>query len=162
MFAVLWPAFFPGWIAVAPPGTAFSGNSGVVDGVAVYLGVLPGEMVRGHPAVHRRFRMRGGASGSRGEHHVPISLFDAKGTRLENMEAQARIGEIGLSAVQKPLEPMQIASTVAYGNFFPMPNPGPYSVELGWRLKGGKKWTHAVFVCRHSKKVASHVTYSRR
>lgn len=68
LFAVLWLAFFPGWIAAAPPGTAFSGNSGVVDGVVVYLGVLPGEMVRGHPAAHPEVSMHGGASGSRGEH----------------------------------------------------------------------------------------------
>lgn len=81
-----------------------------------------------------------------------ISLFDAEGARLESLEAQARIGEIGLSAVQKPLEPMQIAGTVTYGNFFLMPKPGPYSIELDWRVKGKKQWTHAVFIYRHPQK----------
>lgn len=143
---------FPGWIAAAPPARAFSGNSGIVEGVTVYLGVLPSEMIRGHPIGHPKASMHGGPSSSRGEHHVLISLFDAEGTRLENMEAQARVGEVGLSAVKKRLEPMQIAGTVTYGNFFSMPNPGPYSIELDWRVKGEKKWSHAVFIYRHPKK----------
>jgi hypothetical protein len=145
-------AIIPVWTAAAPPAAAFSGNSGVVGRVTVYLGVLPSEMVRGHPAAHPESSMHGGASGSSSEHHVLIALFDAEGARLENMEAQARIGEIGLSAVQKPLEPMQIAGTVTYGNFFLMPKPGPYSIELDWRVKGGKDWTHAVFIYRHPNK----------
>lgn len=152
LFAVFWLALFPGWIAAAPPTTAFPGDSGRVDGVTVYLGVLPSEMIRGHPVGHPEASMHGGPSGRRGEHHVLISLFDAEGTRLENMEAQARVGEIGLSAVKKPLEPMHIAGTVTYGNFFSMPKPGPYSIELDWRVKGEKKWSHAVFIYRHPKK----------
>jgi hypothetical protein len=142
-------AAFPAWTAAAPPGTAFSGNSGVVEGVTVYLGVLPSEMVRGHPAGHPEASMHGGPTGRRGEHHVLISLFDARGARLENMEAQARVGEIGLSAVKKALEPMQIAGAITYGNFFAMPKPGSYSIELDWRPKGEKTWTHAVFIYRH-------------
>lgn len=152
LFAVFWLAVFPGWIAAAPSTTAFSGNSGVVEGVTVYLGILPSEMIRGHPAAHPEASMHGGPSGRRGEHHVLIALFDAEGTRLENMEVQVRVGEVGLSAVKKPLEPMQIAGTVTYGNFFSMPKPGPYSIELDWRVKGEKKWSHAVFIYRHPQK----------
>ena len=152
LLAVFWLAASPGWIAAAPPTTAFSGNSGVVEGVTVYLGVLPSEMIRGHPIGHPEASMHGGPSSSRREHHVLISLFDAGGTRLDNMEAQARVGEVGLSAVKKPLEPMQIAGTVTYGNFFSMPKPGPYSIELDWRVKGEKKWSHADFIYRHPKK----------
>ncbi|MEK6210452.1 MAG: hypothetical protein AABM64_08820 [Pseudomonadota bacterium] len=152
LFAVFWLAVFPGWIAAAPPTTAFSANSGVVEGVTVYLGILPSEMIRGHPAAHPEASMHGGPSGRRGEHHVLIALFDAEGTRLENMEVQVRVGEVGLSVVKKPLEPMQIAGTVTYGNFFSMPKPGPYSIELDWRVKGEKKWSHAVFIYRHPQK----------
>jgi hypothetical protein len=152
LFAVFWLTLFPGWIVAAPPATAFSGNSGVVEGVTVYLGVLPSEMIRGHPIGHPEASMHGGLSSSRGEHHVLISLFDAKGKRLENMEVQARVGEVGLSATKKPLEPMQIAGTVTYGNFFSMPKPGPYSIELDWRVKGEKKWSHAVFIYGHPEK----------
>ena len=152
LIVVFYLAASPAWIAAAPPATAFSGNSGVVEGVTVYLGVLPSEMIRGHPIGHPEASMHGGPSSSRGEHHVLISLFDAEGTRLENMEAQARVGEVGLSAVKKPLEPMQIAGTVTYGNFFSMPKPGPYSIELDWRVKGETKWSHAVFIYRHPQK----------
>ena len=96
--------------------------------------------------------MHGGPSGSRGERHVLISLFDAKKTRLENMEVLARVGEYGLSAVQKRLEPMQFAGTVTYGNFFSMPKTGPYAIELDWRIKGEKNWSHAGFIYRNAEK----------
>lgn len=152
LIAVFWLTVFPGWMAAAPPDIAFSGNSGVVEGVTVYLGVLPSEMIRGHSIGHPEASMHGGLSSGRGEHHVLISLFDANGTRLENMEVQAKVGEVGLSATKKPLEPMQIVGTVTYGNFFSMPKPGPYSIELDWRVKGEKKWLHAVFIYRHPEK----------
>ena len=93
--------------------------------------------------------MHDGPSTARGEHHVLISLFDAKtGLRLEDMDVRARVGEVGLSAVGKTLEPMQIAGTVSYGNFFPMPKEGPYGIEVDWRAKGSTKWSHAVFIYR--------------
>lgn len=152
IFAAFWLAIIPVWIAAAPPATAFSGDSGLVEGVTIFLGVMPAEILRGHPAAHPEASMHGGPSGSGRERHVLISLFDAKGVRLENMEVQARVGEVGLSAVQKQLEPMTIAGTVTYGNFFSMPKPGPYGIELDWRVKGGKKWTHAVFIYRHPNK----------
>ena len=150
--SVFWLMAFPGGIVAALPATAFSGNSGVVEGVTVYLCVLPSEIIRGHSIGHPEASMHGGPSSSRGEHHVLISLFEANGTRLENMEVQARVGEVGLSATKKPLEPMQIAGTVIYGNFFSLPKPGPYSIELDWRVKGEKKWSHAVFISRHLEK----------
>ena len=142
-------AALPTFSSAAQPATAFTGDYGIVDGVSVFFGVMPGEIVRGHPATHPEASMHGGPSGSRGERHVLISLYDAKKTRLENMEVLARVGEYGLSAVQKPLEPMQLAGTVTYGNFFSMPKPGPYAIELDWRFKGEKNWSHAVFIYRN-------------
>ncbi|MEO8009268.1 MAG: hypothetical protein ABI728_12215, partial [Betaproteobacteria bacterium] len=146
MLALLAFATLPMGASAAQRATAFTGDYGIVDGVWVFLGVMPSEILRGHPATHPEASMHGGPSGRSGEHHVLISLFDANKTRLENMQVLARVGEYGLSAAQKQLEPMQFAGTVTYGNFFAMPKPGPYSIELDWRVKGEKNWSHAVFI----------------
>ena len=149
MLVLLAFAALPVCSSAEQPATAFTGDYGIVDGAWVFLGVMPSEILKGHPATHPEASMHGGPSGSSSEHHVLISLFDANKTRLENMEVLARVGEYGLSAVQKRLEPMQFAGTVTYGNFFSMPKPGPYAIELDWRFKGEKNWSHAVFIYRN-------------
>ena len=127
-----------------------TGYSDVVDGVQIYLGVIPSAMVRGHPGNHAESSMHGGARSVSGEHHVVISMFDAKtGARLENLEIRAKVGELGMSAVQKHLEPMNIAGSITYGNYFLMSRPGPYSIELDWHRTGEQKWSHATFSYRH-------------
>ncbi len=52
---------------------ALSGYSGTVEGVTVYLGVLPSAMLRRHPPDHAESSMHDGPSAARGEHHVLIS-----------------------------------------------------------------------------------------
>jgi hypothetical protein len=47
------------------------------------------------------------------------AVFDAvSGKRLENAKVEVRVSLLGLAAVMRPLEPMQIAGTVTYGNYF--------------------------------------------
>ncbi len=45
-------------------------NFQVVQGVAIYLGVMPAQMVRGHPKMH------GGVPAAGYEDHVIVALFD--------------------------------------------------------------------------------------
>ncbi len=55
----------------------------VVDGVAIYLGVMPAQIVQGHPKEHPEVGMHGGAP-TRGDRvHVVVALFDnATGGRI--------------------------------------------------------------------------------
>lgn len=123
---------------------AESGYQQVIDGVAVYLGILPAQLVRGHPPQHPEGEMHGGAPP--GENHIVVALFDAKsGARLVGVEVTARLtGDRGLD-VRKRLEPMVIAGAASYGNYFYMPGAGPYRIELAIRLPGMHEEIRASF-----------------
>lgn len=128
----------PGWLLagllLAVSATAaVGGYRQVVDGVAIYFGVVPAELVRGHPRGHPESEMHGGAPV--GESHLTIALFEDKsGARINDAEVSARItGDRGLD-VRKKLEPMLIAGRLTYGNYFPLSGAGPYRIELSIRL----------------------------
>jgi hypothetical protein len=106
----------------------------VVDGVAIYFGLLPAELVRGHPPEHPEGQMHGGAPV--GENHIMVALFDDKsGTRIRGAAITATItGADG--KIEKKLEPMIIAGAATFGNYFYMPGPGPYRIALRIRTPG--------------------------
>lgn len=99
---------------------------------AVYLGVVPAELVQGHSPEHPEGKMHGGVPFfARRQHHVVIAVFDTKdGARVTDAEVTARVGEIGLAQTRKKLERMVIDKTISYGNYFSMGSPGPYRIEI--------------------------------
>jgi hypothetical protein len=121
-----------------------------VGNVVIYIGLLPAEMIRGHPAEHPEATMHGGVPKGIGVYHVVIALFDVKtGERITNADLTARVSEIGLPGQEKKLEPMEIAGTVTYGNYFPMVGAGPFRISLAIHLPGIPKELKAVFEHRH-------------
>lgn len=120
---------------------AFAADSSqhkVVHGVAIYLGVFPAEMILGHPRAHTEAEMHGGVPAGQHQQHVVVALFDdATGKRITGAIVKANVSEIGLSGVQKKLEPMLIAGTVSYGNYFNMPvTSNPYRIQVRIELPG--------------------------
>ncbi len=101
----------------------------LVDGMAIYLGVVPCGLIQGLGR-----QMHGGMAKILHCHHVTVALFDnASGKRIEDAAVTARVREPGISGVSgviKPLEPMPIAGSMTYGNFFPIPAPGAYLVDV--------------------------------
>lgn len=138
-------------MSVMAPATADTGSgSKTVGNVLIYMGLLPAEMVRGHPQGHPEASMHGGVPGGSGEYHVIISLFDAKtGSRVENADVSARVSEVGLAGAEKKLEPMQIAGTTTYGNFFRMGGNGPFEIAVTIRLPGQAEAIKTTFEHRH-------------
>jgi hypothetical protein len=125
-------------------------DSKTVGHVVIYLGVLPTEMIRGHPAQHSETSMHGGRPKTSGECHVVVALFNAtSGTRIEKAEISARVSEIGLAGEEKKLAPMEIAGTVTYGNYFRMLGNGPFRIALSLRLPGEPQELNAAFEHRH-------------
>ena len=116
--------------------TAAGGYRQVVDGVAVYFGVMPAELARGHPRVHPESGMHGAR---RRVKALLVALFDDKtGTRIRGVAITATItGTDG--KIEKPLEPMVIEGTATYGNYFYLTGPDPYRIDLTIRLPGGTK-----------------------
>jgi hypothetical protein len=114
-----------------------SGGTKTVGNVLIYLGLLPAPMIRGHPQEHPEASMHGGVPKGIEEYHIIIALFDAKtGARIENASISALVYEIGLAGEEKKLEPMQIAGTITYGNYFPMVGKGPFRIRVTVRIPG--------------------------
>ena len=124
----------------------------VAEGVTIYLGIVSAEIVRGHPAEHPEGSMHHGAPPGPGQYHVMVALFDAKsGQRTTDSPVTARVSSAGGgAAVEKTLEPMNIADSITYGNFFAMPGAGPYKIVTHIYRPG---WSHVIeaeFVHKHS------------
>lgn len=117
-----------------------------VEGVDIFLGVLPAEIVRGHPKKHPESRMHGGLpAGSR--YHILVALFDSKtGTRIQDAKISAKV--IGTAAVEitKDLEPMSIAGARSYGNYFKMLGQIPqHLIVLEVTIPGKKRTIRTTF-----------------
>ena len=122
----------------------------VVSGVAIYLGVVPSELIKGHPGEHTEREMHGGVPTGQHRHHVVVALFDnASGKRIENAKVQASVAEIGLSGPEKALEPMTIAGATTYGNYFTMSGQGPYIIRLQIQRPEMPGIIKAIFKLRH-------------
>lgn len=125
-------------------------NSQVVDGVAIYLGVMPAQIVQGHPKGHPEAAMHGGVPRGNHRDHVVVALFDdATGRRIEAAQVTAVVMELGLGAERKTLDPMRIADSVTYGNYFDMPENDIYHIQVQIRLPGHTQPVEATFTHRH-------------
>lgn len=110
----------------------------VANGVSVYFGIVPAELVRGHPREHPEGEMHGGVPA--GENHIMVALFDDKtGERITRAQVTARVSGGHAAGIEKRLEPMTIAGSLTYGNYFYMGGSGPYQVELRIYAPGRNK-----------------------
>ena len=109
----------------------------VVNGVAIYLGIVPAEMIREHGPGQTESTMHSGIPPGGRHHHVMIAVFDNNsGKRIEDAEVEATVRELGLSGQQTRLEPMVVANTITYGNYFSMTAGGIYRIHIRIRLPG--------------------------
>ena len=117
----------------------------VVDGVAVYFGVLPAEMIRGHPRAHPESQMHGGIPTDH-RYHLTVAIFDdTSSERITSADVTVKITGSDGAAVRKALEPMIIAGKRSYGNYFRMPGADPYRIEIQIRSPDVSGTTRAVF-----------------
>lgn len=111
----------------------------VVDGVRIYIGILPMAMVgEKTPDMH-------GATPGAGSFHLVAALFDEKsGDRISNAKLTASL--TGADAdVSKKLEPMSMNNVASYGNFFMFPGLGEYGVRVEAVLPGNDQVIQANF-----------------
>ena len=112
-------------------GAAADDNYKTAGGLAVYLGVLSAAMIQGHQRGHSEEAMHGGVPRGLHAYHVMAAVFDAAtGERVQDALVEARIAEPGLAGVTRQLEPMVIADTVTYGNYFQLSGDAPYRIDL--------------------------------
>jgi hypothetical protein len=120
-----------GAVSYVMAGATADDNYKTKGGLAVYLGVLPAAMIQGHPRGHPEEAMHGGVPSGRHAYHVMAAVFDAAtGERVEDAVVEPRVAEPGRAGITRRLEPMLIADTVTYGNYFQLSGDGPYRIDL--------------------------------
>ncbi len=122
-------------------------QSQVVNDIAIYLAVMPAEMLRGHPKEHPESDMHSQARiEGENQHHIVVSLFNAKnGKRLQNVTINVKVTGINFNGPIRKLELMLMGGVQSYGNFFSMPLAGTYQVELEIQQEGKSETVKAVF-----------------
>lgn len=143
--AVLWPA------ASLPAFAQSDENYKVVEDVAAYLGVVPAEIVRGHPINHPEPGMHGGPPAGSHPYHIVVALFDEpSGQRIEDAEVTAHVSGLGhVGGTRIALEPMLIADVVTYGGFVTLPGTDRYTIDLVVSRPGQVATTKISFSYEH-------------
>lgn len=150
VFVALGLIAFLALVFFALPAAAATEYEKHADGLTVYLGVVPAELLRGK-ADHLA-TMHGGLPSGSGSHHVLISVFDERtGKQIDDATVEGRVSSLGLGETRRILEPMKIGDTTTYGNFFPMTFPGPFVVRVSIRRSGQERPTQVQFNYAHPK-----------
>ena len=120
------------------------------DGLAIYMGVMPAQLVRGNADTSDLAKMHGKLPAASGSHHLVIAIYDERTKRqVEGAEVTANVAPLGLGPTRRKLEPMQIGSSATYGNFFPMSGSGPYTVQVTINEPGRARNTEVQFNYSH-------------
>lgn len=91
-----------------------------VDGLTVYLGVVPAAVTRAHAPQHTEGSMHGGVSTRRSIHdvHLLVAVFNrASGERMRNVQVTARIHGTGRNLGTVTLTPMTVNGALTYGGY---------------------------------------------
>ena len=141
-------------VMIVSTSPAFAANYYKTAGnVAVYLGVLPAEMVLGHAPEHPENKMHGGVPSAKRQHHVVVAIFDTKdGSRIGNAAVTTRVAEIGFGSIEKKLELMTIDKAASFGNYFSMGSPGPYRIDIEIRRPGATTPAKTSFEFSHPRR----------
>ena len=130
----------------APPAAASDPMHKTIEGMEVYLGVLPAESLRArHAGSDAEAKMYGGIPSGAGYFLVNVTLRDSKTkAEIKGARVEARVANLMTGETRK-LEAATINNTVSYGNYFQMPGRDPYTVTLQIRKPGAARAIEAKF-----------------
>jgi len=123
----------------------------VVNGVEVFLGIVPSELFLRRPIDHPEAEMHGGVPEDLLHYHVMVAIFEHQtGDRISNAMVHASIvGPEGAGLV-KPLESMVTTGVISYGNFFVVPDSGPFRIRIVIRRPNVKDAIETEFEIRQA------------
>ncbi|GIT99086.1 hypothetical protein [Sulfurovum sp. TSL1] len=97
-----------------------------VDGLSVYFGVIPAQLIVGHGNMHRTTDMIHGKH----TYHILVALFDNKsGERITDAKIKATVIPLGMKGLSKKLESMY-GDLISYGNYFTLSEVTPYIIKV--------------------------------
>lgn len=125
----------------------------LADGLHIYLGVIPSQIIsRDFAQGTAEFKMHGAPPRGAHYHHVMIAIFDAKtDERILNADVTATVTPLGVSSETKKLTPFTVGGALTYCNYFDMPFYGPYRIDLEIRRPGVGGVTKVQLKYRHDK-----------
>lgn len=130
--------------AAAPPGAGPQRVS--VDGLDVYLGLIPAARMRDYPAGSPEARMHGGVPGGRGYHHVNVSVFDsATQAPVAGVQVDLDVEQVGLGRQRKELEAVTLAGGPSHGGYVRLAPKGDYVFHVMVRKPGAAQAVEARF-----------------
>lgn len=138
---------FSAWISAAAamaawllfmsePVAAQTGQPVRAGDMEIFYGLIPAEIVLGRPADHAERGMHGGAPAWGEQFHLIVSVLDqSSGKRISDAEIKATVYDIRsaskrVAGARKRLEPMLFSGAENYGNYFNMPGPASYRIDL--------------------------------
>lgn len=140
------------WAVPAVSVSATASERKTVDGVSIYLGIVPAEIVSGHPRGHPESEMHDGSPTGGHVYHLMIALYDEQtDKRITDARVSAAISDINHSGHQRTLEPMLIAGSIAYGNYFDLAGSGPYRIVVQIRRLDQPGLIEVEFVFKHAR-----------
>lgn len=125
-------------------------------GMEIFYGLIPAEIVLGHPGAHAERRMHGGVPVWGEQFHLIVTLFEqSSGKRIHDAAVKAavfdaRLAGKRLGGPQKQLELMLFAGAAGYGNFFNMPGAARYRIELEIQRQGKSETVKLSIEYRHA------------
>lgn len=115
----------PAAAAEPPPAEDTNAYHRVVDGVAIYLGVMAAEDLRALPNASPEQSMHGGIPKGSGYYHINVSLMDEKSRApINDAQISMEFGTLGLRGARMALEPM-LRGSGSYG-IYVKPQPGDH------------------------------------
>lgn len=122
----------------------------LIDGIELYFGIVPAEILLDHANLHEEQTMHGGAPRELGDHHLVIALFDATTrARITDANITGSVTERGMATQRKELIMMSINGALSYGNYFTMLDQGPYDIIVNVQRPGNSKQSETRFQYGH-------------
>ena len=117
----------------------------VVDGTTVYFGAISADVIRGNRNEYPE-KVYGASPIGPDQFYVTIALFDINsGKRVPDAAVRARVSTATASGPEKALEPLTLADSSTYGNYFAMGGAGPFEVTVTFRRPGAPATSQARF-----------------
>jgi hypothetical protein len=121
-----------------------------VDGMSVYLGVMPAELVQGHSTVPGDPKaLHGGTPQKSSSHHIVVALFDAQtGARITDARIRAGVGDRSYNHEGHLFEPMK-STHDELRQFLPTQGAGAWRIHLEILRAGASRPIEADFAYEH-------------
>lgn len=126
-------------------------NFKTIARISVYIGLIPAEIVKGHPSGHPEAEMHGGTPSGPHAYHLVVALFDEEsGDRIENAEVAATVSGVGhVGQATTSLESMLIENTVTYGAFIDLRALERFDIALTIKVPGRPEPVRVNFANEH-------------